>query len=59
MPIDVGYLCLFNQCPKYRGNNLTTDANVEAATFIHRLSKICLDTDEQKVMYDFAHYKVN
>ncbi|KAL5237672.1 hypothetical protein ACI65C_005082 [Semiaphis heraclei] len=44
--------------PKYRGNNLTADENVEAATLIHRLSKICLDTDEQKVMYDFAHYKV-
>lgn len=45
--------------PKYRGNNLTADENIEAATFIHRLSTICLDIDEQKVMYDFAQYKVN
>ncbi|KAL4103209.1 hypothetical protein QTP88_018586 [Uroleucon formosanum] len=44
--------------PKYRGNNLTGDENVDAATFIHRLSKMCLDIDEQKVMYDFAQYKV-
>ncbi|KAL4118956.1 hypothetical protein QTP88_011834 [Uroleucon formosanum] len=35
--------------PKYRGNNLTADENIEAATFIHRLSTICLDIDEQKV----------
>jgi hypothetical protein len=38
---------------------LTADENIEAATFIHRLSTICLDIDEQKVMYDFAQYKVN
>ncbi|KAL5237605.1 hypothetical protein ACI65C_005015 [Semiaphis heraclei] len=44
--------------PKYRGNNLTADENIEAATFIHRLSTICLDIDEQKVMYDFAQYKL-
>jgi len=33
--------------PKYRGNNLTADENVDAATFIHRLSKICLDIDQR------------
>jgi len=45
--------------PKYRRNNLTADEYVDAATFIHKLSKICLDINEQKVMYDFAQYKVN
>ncbi|KAF0710368.1 Uncharacterized protein FWK35_00026307 [Aphis craccivora] len=45
--------------PNYRGNNLTVDENIEAATFIHRLSTICLDIGEQKFMYDFAQYKVN
>lgn len=45
--------------PKYRGNNLTADENVDVATFIHRLSKIYLDIDEQKVMNDFDHYNVS
>lgn len=44
--------------PKYSGKQLTPEENIDAATFIHKLSKVCVGIDECKVMNDFAQFKV-
>lgn len=44
--------------PKYFGKQLTPEENIDAATFIHKLSKVCVGIDECKVMNDFAQFKV-
>lgn len=45
--------------PTYFGKQLTPGENIDAATFIHKLSKVCVGIDECKVMNDFAQLKVN
>lgn len=44
--------------PKCRGSELTADENILAATFIHSLSKTCVDMDECQIMNDLAQFKV-
>lgn len=45
--------------PKFIGKQLTSQENVDAATFIHKLSTVYVGINEYRVMNDLAQFKIN